>query len=152
MEGQAGAALYRWLPAGELVGEVEWVVGRGQAGEAGALLTDAAASVQRAQGVRPYSGDGVDVRAAAQGDQIASSEDAKLGGLGAQLLEADAAEGVHPLLVRQEFVVEPDEAVQGGEHEDAGGTGDPRQALPRLIQHRLGSREELSLGVGGESA
>ncbi|WP_330301559.1 MULTISPECIES: hypothetical protein [unclassified Streptomyces] len=32
------------------------------------------------------------------------------------------AGGVHPLLVQQEFVVEADEAMQGGEHEDAAGS------------------------------
>lgn len=34
----------------------------------------------------------------------------------------DVAGGVHPLLVQQEFVVEADEAMQGGEHEDAAGS------------------------------
>jgi hypothetical protein len=42
----------------------------------------------------------------------AGGEDAEPGGLGAQLLDADAAWCVHPLFVRQEFVVEPDEAVR----------------------------------------
>lgn len=51
-------------------------------------------------------------------------------GLDTQLLDADVLGGVHPLLVRQEFVVESDEAVQGGEHEDAGGTGDPLGGSP----------------------
>lgn len=53
---------------------MQHVVGPGQAGEAGALLANAAASVQGAHGVRPYSGDSVDVRAAAQGDQVAGNE------------------------------------------------------------------------------
>lgn len=38
------------------------------------------------------------------------------GGARTQLLDADAAWDVHPLLVRQEFVVEADEAVQSGQH------------------------------------
>jgi hypothetical protein len=49
-------------------------------GQSAAVLADAAASVQGAQGVRPYGGDGVDVRAVAQGDQAAGGEDAEPGG------------------------------------------------------------------------
>jgi hypothetical protein len=52
-------------------------------------------------------------------------EDTELGRLCPQLLDADVAGSVHPLLVRQECVVELDEAVPGGEDEDTDGTGDP---------------------------
>jgi hypothetical protein len=58
------------------------------------------------------------VRAAAQGDQVAMQQDAEPGGPDAHLLDADATGRVHPLLVRQEFVVEPDETMQSGEPED----------------------------------
>lgn len=46
---------------------------------AGALLADATASGWGAQSVRPYSGDGVDVRAAAGSDQAEGGEGAERG-------------------------------------------------------------------------
>lgn len=87
------ALLCGLLPADELLRKADWVVGCGQASEAGALLADAAASIQGPQGVRPYGGDGIDAGAVAQGDQVAGREDAEFVGRREQLLDADVAGG-----------------------------------------------------------
>ncbi|MGW2571526.1 hypothetical protein [Streptomyces sp. NPDC001537] len=97
------------------------------------------------RGRRPYGGDGVDVRAAAQGDQVASRENAEPGRLAAQLIEADVPGDVHPLLGGQQFVVESDETVKGGEHEGASGTGDPLGGSP--AHEVIGAGVEVA-GVG----
>nr|WP_307717475.1 hypothetical protein [Streptomyces sp. V4I23] len=57
------------------------LLGGGDAGQPGALLSDAAAAVQGAQDVRPDGGDGIDVGAAAEGDQLGDVVEAEACGL-----------------------------------------------------------------------
>ncbi|MBT2445340.1 hypothetical protein J7E93_35725 [Streptomyces sp. ISL-36] len=125
---------------------VERLLGSGQPSKAGALFADAAAAGERLQGVRAQLRDGLDVGAAAEGDDRArSGEDAELCGLGGEPLGRDGAGLAHAQFVREERLIEGDEAVLRGE-DDAGGAG---EALSRLsAQEVIAAGVELAGGQG----
>lgn len=86
---------------------------------------------ERLQGVRPQLRDGLDVGAAAEGDdQARSGEDAELCGLGGEPIGRGRARLAHARLVREERLVEGDEVVLRGEDDDVAGGAD--EALGRL--------------------
>jgi hypothetical protein len=80
------------------------------------------------QGARPYSGDGVHVGAAAQRDEGAAAEQPPGTRPRAQLLGAEVAFGVHPLVVWGKCPIEPDEPVRVRKHD-----AEPYRPAARLL-------------------
>ncbi|WSN72602.1 hypothetical protein OG467_51785 (plasmid) [Streptomyces sp. NBC_01361] len=140
-------------------------------GQPGALLSDAAAAVQGAQDVRPDAGDGIDIGAAAEGDQLGDAVEAEAAGLGAQLIGPHTARLAHAQFVRGQRLVERHDAVGRGEDQNRAGIpgkgvcgppahlversdievrgrdGDGRGELGRAARHH--NDEAVADGIGG---